>query len=137
MNGKLWPKERDAQLRELHKQGLTYGRIAAELGVTRGAVASVVGRLGLAARPGGARPKFVQKEEQPRARSTGFQVLVVREGLRLGPQVALALFDLQPHHCRWPVNDAPYMFCGGARDLNSSYCERHHRISKRGVANSY
>jgi GcrA cell cycle regulator len=38
------------------------------------------------------------------------------------------LFDLQPHHCRWPFGDPrqpDFHFCGGRKQAGSSYCARH------------
>lgn len=35
------------------------------------------------------------------------------------------LLDLEPHHCRWPYGDGPYMFCGKTKVSGKSYCEFH------------
>lgn len=47
----------------------------------------------------------------------------------------VALLDLEPHHCRWPVQDVPYLFCADAKQDGSSYCSYHFGVSKRGMAN--
>lgn len=40
--------------------------------------------------------------------------------------MTLALLDLKPNDCRFPVGD---LFCAGARRDGSSYCDHHHRIA--------
>jgi GcrA cell cycle regulator len=40
----------------------------------------------------------------------------------------LRLVDLQPHHCRWPLNNAlggEYYFCGAQRISGRPYCPAH------------
>ncbi len=57
------------------------------------------------------------------------------------PEVALVqnLFDLEPHHCRWPIGDGPYAYCGCQRSPGSSYCTKHLIRSKAtaGLAKVY
>ena len=41
---------------------------------------------------------------------------------------AVALEDLEPHHCRWPIGDpqsSNFRFCGKRRRLGASYCQEH------------
>ena len=119
MNGKPWTKEREVQFRKLHAEGLSFTQIAAKLGVTKGAVAGKAYRLGLC------------NEKQSRTRSTPFRMLATEQ------QPNVTLFDLQPHHCRWPIGDAaPYVFCADQKLDGSSYC-RHHFSASRRVANPY
>ena len=40
--------------------------------------------------------------------------------------MTVALLDLRPNDCRFPVGD---LFCAGARRDGSSYCDHHHRIA--------
>lgn len=125
MNGEAWTKERDTQLRKLRDAGLTFSQIAAALAVTRSAVISRADRLGLA------------KQGQPATRSKypkrQITAMPVPATMR-DANTPVTLFDLEPHHCRWPVSDAPYLFCADTKLDGSSYCERHFDISKRGVA---
>ena len=37
------------------------------------------------------------------------------------------LFDLAPHHCRWPLDGTWY--CGGVADGDGPYCNDHHLIA--------
>lgn len=43
----------------------------------------------------------------------------------------VALLDLEPHHCRWPIEqDGTTMFCGADKHAGA-YCEAHARIAYR------
>ena len=35
------------------------------------------------------------------------------------------ILDLEPHHCRWPVGDGPFAFCGDRKVPGKSYCAGH------------
>lgn len=37
----------------------------------------------------------------------------------------IALLDLEPHHCRWPIGEPTRGFCGHGRAPGSSYCAAH------------
>lgn len=131
MNGTLWTKERDAQLVKSRKQGLSFGKIAAELGdVTRSAVIGRADRLGLAGQPRSTRLKGVRKEKPPVREPTQVKPILWGAVLTNLTAHAAAILDLEPHHCRWPVNDAPFMFCGDAKRDGSSYCTRHFGASR-------
>ncbi len=90
--------------------------------------------MGLRSTKRAAAPKVVQ---QPCVRSTPFVFPAVQvKPLTIDQQSSgsVVLFDLEPHHCRWPVNDAPYMFCGDTKRDGSSYCQRHFGIAHNRVA---
>jgi GcrA cell cycle regulator len=129
MNGKLWSKERDAQLVKMREEGFSASQIATKLGVTRNAVIGRADRLRLDGPPKSVRPKFVQKQKLLT------QVKPVTWGAALTNLTAQAkaILDLEPHHCRWPIQDAPYAFCGGTKQDGSSYCPYHRGVSRRGV----
>lgn len=117
-----WTEERDTQLRKLRDAGLTFSQIAAAFGMTNSAVIGRADRLGLA------------KQGQPATRSNQKRRITVQEQ-SLPPTLAtgsVALLDLEPHHCRWPVQDVPYLFCADAKIDSSSYCGYHFGVSKRG-----
>ncbi len=132
----VWTEERETRLRELYEQGFSASQIAVELdGVTRNAVCGKIDRLGLEGRRRSMKPKGVRK---PRVqRHTPFRLPDLRtEPLPIMDQQSdapVTLLDLEPHHCRWPVSDAPYMFCGGTKQDGSSYCGHHDNIARRGV----
>jgi hypothetical protein len=41
----------------------------------------------------------------------------------------VALMELQPHHCRWPIGERPVFFCGEQKVDGYSYCPAHAKIS--------
>ncbi len=125
MNGTLWTKKRDAQLRQLREQGFSAAQIAVELGgVTRSAVIGRADRMGLRSTKRATRSKAVQKQKLPS------QVKPVTWGSVLTKP--MALLDLEPHHCRWPIGDAaPYTFCSVQKRDGSSYCQHHSRVAHR------
>ena len=44
---------------------------------------------------------------------------------------SVALLDLAPHHCRWPIEqDGVTMFCGADKHVGA-YCEAHARLAYR------
>ena len=129
MNGELWTKERDAALREMREQGYSFSQIAVKLGLTtRNAAIGRANRLRLPKEP------RVRREKQSRVeRHTPFRPPALKtEPLPLMDQQSdapVTLLDLEPHHCRWPVSDAPYAFCGATKQDGSSYCGHHHRVA--------
>ncbi len=128
-NGTLWTKERDAQLWELREQGFSFNQIAAQLGVSKGACIGRADRLGLRSTKRAAQPR--PKVARP-VRNTPFVPLAAPLPVPAIDQQSdnpVALLDLEPHHCRWPVNDAPYMFCADVKIGGSSYCQRHFGIA--------
>jgi GcrA cell cycle regulator len=44
----------------------------------------------------------------------------------------ISLLQLNEHTCKWPVGDAPIVFCGLHSDAGSPYCEQHHRLATIG-----
>jgi hypothetical protein len=40
----------------------------------------------------------------------------------------IALVDLEAHHCRYPVETEPFLFCGHQRDGDEPYCAAHCRL---------
>ena len=129
MSGELWTKERDAALRKMREQGYSFGQIAVELGLaTRNAAIGRANRLGLPKEP------RVRREKQSRVeRHTPFRSPAMKTESFVEEYVApttLFIFDLESHHCRWPIGDvAPYTFCGGTKQDGSSYCGHHHRVA--------
>lgn len=51
----------------------------------------------------------------------------IQRKLAAEPEVALVkhVFDLEPHHCRWPIGDGPFKFCGQQHVAGSPYCGKH------------
>lgn len=102
---------------------LSAAEIADKLGCGRGAVMGKVRRLGLKLQLGHGQ----HKNSKPSVPRRPKPKLVVTP-----PAPAhLSLFDLQPHHCRWPYGDGPFTFCGHDKIEGSSYCAAHARMSQR------
>ncbi|RME96326.1 MAG: GcrA cell cycle regulator, partial [Alphaproteobacteria bacterium] len=120
-----------AELVLLWRDGLTASQIAAELGVTKGAVIGRVHRMGLPARkPGGKKgmhggwrkkkhtraARAVARPEGREAARTEGRVATARPSIPspLSPDPC-GLMELSDTRCRWPVGepgDAAFHFCG-------------------------
>ncbi len=132
----VWTKERDAELVKLREQGFSAAQIAVKLGgLTRSAVIGRADRMGLRSTKRAAQPRpAVQRP----VRNTPFvppATLLPVPAIDQQSEAPVALLDLEPHHCRWPVSEAHYLFCAATQLDGSSYCRRHFGISRRGVAN--
>jgi hypothetical protein len=46
---------------------------------------------------------------------------------------AVDILDLKNHHCRWPLGNGPFVFCGHAKADGSSYCPEHKRQAYVGL----
>lgn len=161
MQGEAWPEARVSRLKELLSSGLSASGIARELGgVTRNGVISKVHRMGLSLPNGGtANMAHRIKERVARAprkvsenrRELGQQRRRIAERMRrrddyIRPDVAddlppdsspfaVALIDLKPEHCRFPLGDPRdlhgFRFCGAEVHPERPYCTRHCRIAYR------
>lgn len=134
MKAEPWTEERDAQLTKLRNHGFSSTQIAVELGgVTRNAVIGRAMRLGLDKRRPGTRGPLKKKQfRMPSVPKTASPYAAIT--IHDQSDNPVALLDLEPHHCRWPMQDVPYLFCADAKQDGSSYCSRHFSVSRRGVA---
>lgn len=138
--GIRWTEQRTARLRELHAQGLSFGKIADKLGVTREACAGKVSRMGLSTRQVAPR-----KPRQTTPQKSG----PVLAQLRVAPSVQptlppmpepdastrrCTLLQLTNGVCKWPFG-APqspdFFFCGGDAVDGKPYCVEHCRVAYR------
>ncbi len=138
-----WDDDKVAQLRKLWADGLSASQIAAQLdGVTRNAVIGKVIRLGLAARaPRGPDRKAARRAQQRQPRKSFVSDVWAKfggsgpEGMPVGDDPAdhpdlVALVDLEPHQCKWPIGDPKhgrFGFCGHERETGLPYCAAHAR----------
>lgn len=133
-----WTKEQIAELCKLRDQGFTAAQIAAKIGgVTRNAVIGTANRLGLVKQQTGPRTGSVVPKRKPvrkRVENHGNYVRLVEAVPPAVPVIdqqagaPVALFDLESHHCRWPIGD-PVLFCGGTKLDGRAYCEHHYGIA--------
>ena len=153
--GSLWTEERNAELKELWVQGLSAWQIGLVLGISRNAVMGKVYRMKLEKRaptgPNGGRQRkpgygvdgtgialphnHTLRKRKPYIRRTPNPQQFIRETGELieQPHEVLAppvsLMDLESHHCRWPIDGSPTVYCGVQRIDGVSYCLTHARIA--------
>lgn len=132
-----WTETRVAELKRLRDKQLTSSQIAYELGgVSRCAVIGKLSRLGL---------NVIGVERRPETRPRKSYLRTPRLNRHFHPLYAepkpipancpksfdVPLLELQPDDCRWPTTtDSPYLFCGHAKQLHSSYCPFHTWLSQ-------
>lgn len=154
VRGSEWSEERVEKLRGLHAAGLSCSRMAAEIGgVSRNAVIGKLHRLGLsnygsrihkerAARPRVVRPKVEKTVRIVRANGNSNRMRLM-ESARIEAQemrcadvvsLGVGLLELEPHQCRYPTSDAPFLFCGHRKMEGSSYCAPHFMLTHRSDA---
>ena len=131
-----WTDERDAVLTRLWAEGYSASQIADQImGVTvsRCAVIGRVHRLKLPAR------KEREPARKPRPRRTrGFVPKPPAPPPRPDPPPPpnepkmrrLKLVELKPTSCRWPIGDAPFLFCGASAAEGGVYCPFHQRMAR-------
>lgn len=140
-----WTEERTEELGRLWAIGLSASQIASRLGgVTRNAVIGKVNRLGFLVRNNRIRRKLrTRPVKRPRPKKVlrlplhenplwTPHKLDLRHGIEPLPAAhddpslsVVALDDLEPHHCRWPVGEPMRGFCGCKRIAGLPYCEAH------------
>jgi hypothetical protein len=139
-----WSTENLTRLRELHATGMSYSEIARQLGATRNEVCGKVWREGLgleaaevlkrrrgAALVRNARQTTVRVRPRPRVTKWAWappKLLPPTPGVEGG----VALLDLEPQHCRWPVagSGESIRFCGGGHTAKGkSYCAEHDALA--------
>lgn len=154
VRGSEWSEERVERLKALHARGLSCSIMAYEIGgVSRNAVIGKLHRLGLSNASSTIHRdnQFGRKPRKPREKT----VRIVRangnsnkmrmftaakievEALRCAEvdPLKVSLIDLDPHQCRYPVNDvSPFLFCGHQKMDGSSYCAPHFMLAHRSEA---
>lgn len=154
MDTKFWTDERVTLLRERFALGWTTRQIgrSAEFGCGHNAVISKLHRIGLRRRSrtqAATDTDLLQRLTKPKKaktpRAKQVRVQSYGSGLRLvetpAPMAAdlepetsataVNFMQLEPHHCRWPVEgEGAAMLCCGADKLDGfSYCARHARMA--------
>ena len=87
------------------------------------------------------------RKEQPEATSTVDALAALRVDDPAGQKLLrskaweaidgadpMVLLRTNEHTCKWPIGDAPILFCGLHSNTGSPYCEQHRRLATRGVA---
>ena len=155
----IWTSELKDRVARLLGEGLSASQIAAKIeGASRNAVVGVVHRdqrlreIGFARRSGWQNIEKAKDMSVAVKRRRGGKVSLSR--LKIAPvppivadaepdsadqfgapQVAgMPLMMLQPHHCRWCINDPEpgangHLFCGEVKDRDRAYCAFHATLS--------
>jgi GcrA cell cycle regulator len=133
-----WTEILEEELRQRWAAGTSATVIAKELGngITRNAVIGKANRLNLPPhkRANSAEPPTRRPYKQRKVR-----VLITRQLPPEPPEVPrppkmrrLALLDLEPHHCRWPVGNPArpdFFFCAADTYDGAVYCPWHMRAA--------
>jgi len=121
--------EDDALMMRLFAEGRTHQEIAIATGRGRGTVGSRLGFLGCR-RLKAKRPTVMKAP--PKIKVVSAPAIHTAEELSIrSRQLNIPLMDLEPHHCRWPTSDVPFLFCGLTKAGPLSYCEYHARLAYR------
>ena len=141
----IWPEDRIEELRRLWGLGISAGKIAPLLGVTRGSVIGKVHRLELPSRRtesrfppwrgwGTTNPRNpTRPEPKPRSRKSPATSMPFRPRVEAvvatpydGPGKRFA--DIESHECRYPSGDGAvesYRFCAKPVQVGLPYCLEH------------
>ena len=143
-----WTEDNIKRVVELWREGHSCLAIGRVLGCSRNAVIGKIHRLGEAKRNTNKRVISVREKVQrrvTRAANAGQPIDPVTQVQRIARLVAepvpeindagdvarvKSLFDLEPHHCRWPVDvDGQEWpgYCGDKKIIGLSYCAVHSR----------
>jgi hypothetical protein len=132
----LWSDENTQKLIAWAKEGITYGKIAKALGFTRNAVIGKANRLKLKPRKCGGW-QVESGKQSARARKPRYPVISDAEVRELCDTLVLesdppeyeriAFFDLEPQHCRWPIEGKS---CGRQK-ADHRYCRSHIKRADR------
>jgi GcrA cell cycle regulator len=127
-----WTDSLVERLIALHREGrLSFGQIAKKFGLTRNAVIGKANRMGLSERSeanhsfyGAPRTRKCRK-----APSVKPLTLAARSAPPT-PELHVNFFDLEKHHCRYPLTDGTYCGRQVQRD-RTAFCPHHELICYR------
>lgn len=151
----LWTPEREAELTRRWGEGASAGIIAKAFGLSRDSVIGKVRRLKLPKRvtttrkPSGhaqlsAKYRAAKKPQKPKliappkpiaqvAAEANADLLVANHTAfhPLLGSMPVPLVDLEDGMCKWPVGDAPMLFCGLTTPRGAHYCMTHRAVATR------
>lgn len=140
----IWTEDRDALLTQLHAEGHSYSIIGHRIGVSRNAAIGRAHRIGLTPRGYAVAVRTPAKYRRFKAAKN---LDAVRTPTKVSPLASLpteplpkedtppadllSIYDLEPHHCRWPYGDPKHEhgFCGKHAVIGLPYCIDHCRRS--------
>ncbi len=134
-----WTDEQIERVKTLWAGPLSARQIGKEMGRARNAIIGKARRLGLPPRirePAMNPPPAEPRRHRKRVLTPPgeiFKPVPIVATLDPTEFLHVALFDLEPHHCRWPCTHEdtgkPTTYCGHPKDGVTSYCGPHARIS--------
>jgi hypothetical protein len=120
----LWEQDRvnfsrNAVVGFIHRSGLTVEHKSEVSPMTRNAGHRV---------PRVDRRIRIVSSKPPRPPKLSAEIIALR-CVEISP-LNISLVDLEPHHCRYPLGDGPFLFCGLNKTDGSSYCETHFQLCR-------
>lgn len=152
-HGFVWTEQAVSDLRALRAAGFTGGQIARDLSTryhahfTRNSIIGKCLRMGIGT-PNQKAHGSIVREQNKAPKSNGPPLKKVPLNFSITPPLlrpepapaarpaptltsphAVSIFELKPHHCRWPLGEEyekATLFCGAKRrDKDCSYCAKH------------
>ena len=117
-----WTEEKKEEFKRLYATGMPHSEIARTLGVTKDACLSLRKRMRLPER------KLIKNDVPERPAP-----FLIVEPQTPRPDHGVLIWDLQSHHCRWPIHGEPdehMIYCGEPKEEGCSYCAKHVAASK-------
>jgi GcrA cell cycle regulator len=150
-----WTEPQDAHLKRcIVERGLSYTQAAAEISAAFKIHLSRNAAIGRGARIGITKPRTVKpaklsaptphalprprrvKKPQPQLPDIPSPAIEPDEpeaiDLPGGAPALITVLDLKAHHCRYPIGEGPFHFCGMSKLDGIPYCAAHARIAFRG-----
>jgi GcrA cell cycle regulator len=127
-----WTKAQAHDLEKMWEAGAPMAEMVQAFRVSKSAIIGKARRMKLSYRGTSAPKHIVSPKARPVAMPMIEEIPVILD--EVPPHARVALPDLEPHHCRWPlghVGDPDFGFCGHERRVGSSYCPGHSRVAFR------
>lgn len=137
-----WTQERIDQLKSMWANGFSKREIAAQMGLSAATVFSKATKIGLRGDhqlPSSRRRKEWPAQKPPKSEAQKLKAPRLSiEWKEYIMGTGVKLFDLEPHHCRWPLNEVErggeYFFCGAKKHDDGPYCPYHTDVARFGSA---
>ena len=146
MTGNVWTPAMIATFRALHRGEDSFDAMAQKMSaifgleISRNALIGKARRLELPMRhgPGTRKPPQYPAKPAKIPRPVSVAAPIPPEPEPTVPEVGLSIYQLTNATCRWPLGKVsdrpPYRYCGGATEIEVSYCDEHRAIAHRGFA---
>jgi GcrA cell cycle regulator len=137
----LYGEDDLARIAELWAQQLSTAEIGRELELPKNSVCRLARNARLRGDPRFPERRFERSEPKPRqigkSKAPPAPVLVPLIAPSPPKRGPFRVFELEPHHCRYPVfsgqTRGDHRFCGEPRRHNSAYCDKHDALCNTGL----